>query len=499
MEVDTQQEIEMTKPETIKIVENSCLKYCDESDQTNLNPQESLSTLSKSLSTQLNCNNESTIWNLIQSNLQNLINSYSSTKKEETIESTQDSSSGWSRIESNINEDGSRSKGGQSTPSNPLTHSIKKMNRQEWGMVSLENSEKDQFLIEFLGRIHLKSHVNILEIPVTERGFLLVIERPPEGLVPSSPSNEEKSEENITLNYLDARQCGNDSRFLRRSCKANAYVKEIGEENNFRVGIFCKESIRSGDEVTIAYDYDWKESKYPIRCSCQTESECDLWNWFQKRRLKAEKLLSAVNSVSPSINNSNSKTPETSNSDPSTVIEDKSHAPPKKKKSHELLLAQQENPKKSRVNEPPLLESGGTEKLGREERKLAMLMKRFEEVQEAPQNRGPRKKVLKETTKESINSSSMPKKKGGKKKMSIQVPTSPISISDDQSNQSPTISHPLTPKQSIKAEIKNALESASNAQKEEAEPSSDSHTMHAKYGKKAWLLEFNEAKANQDL
>jgi len=59
--------------------------------------------------------------------------------------------------------------------------------------------------------------------------------------------------------YIDARQCGSESRFVRHSCKPNLKLETvILDDTEIRFGLFACEHIESGTELTI--NWEWEPS-----------------------------------------------------------------------------------------------------------------------------------------------------------------------------------------------------------------------------------------------
>lgn len=60
--------------------------------------------------------------------------------------------------------------------------------------------------------------------------------------------------------YIDARRCGSESRFVRRSCRPNLAVKTIAfDSTDVNFGLFATDSIKAGTELTLGWD--WNGSK----------------------------------------------------------------------------------------------------------------------------------------------------------------------------------------------------------------------------------------------
>lgn len=47
-------------------------------------------------------------------------------------------------------------------------------------------------------------------------------------------------------------------------------------DNCLRIGIFAKEEIPKDGEITMEFDYDWKQQFNVPNCACG-RSNCDMW------------------------------------------------------------------------------------------------------------------------------------------------------------------------------------------------------------------------------
>jgi len=60
--------------------------------------------------------------------------------------------------------------------------------------------------------------------------------------------------------YVDARRHGSEARFVRRSCKPNLSIKiMLVDDSSVYVGLFAAESIKSGTELTLGWDWSGLE------------------------------------------------------------------------------------------------------------------------------------------------------------------------------------------------------------------------------------------------
>ncbi|KAG5267597.1 hypothetical protein AALO_G00223520 [Alosa alosa] len=73
---------------------------------------------------------------------------------------------------------------------------------------------------------------------------------------------------------VDARNFGNDARFIRRSCTPNAEVRHVIEDGMLHLYIYSLRHISKGSEITIGFDYDYGSCKYKVDCACVKNHEC---------------------------------------------------------------------------------------------------------------------------------------------------------------------------------------------------------------------------------
>ncbi|KAJ1161270.1 hypothetical protein NDU88_001757 [Pleurodeles waltl] len=71
---------------------------------------------------------------------------------------------------------------------------------------------------------------------------------------------------------VDARNFGNEARFVRRSCTPNCEVRHVIEDTTIHLYIYSILSIPKGTEITIAFDFDYENCKYEVDCACLREN-----------------------------------------------------------------------------------------------------------------------------------------------------------------------------------------------------------------------------------
>ena len=73
--------------------------------------------------------------------------------------------------------------------------------------------------------------------------------------------------------YIDATNHGNISRYINHSCDPNAEMSKWIVNGLLRIGIFSKQNIAKGEEISIDYKY---EQQHPQKCYCGS-NVCQGW------------------------------------------------------------------------------------------------------------------------------------------------------------------------------------------------------------------------------
>ncbi|KAK3101462.1 hypothetical protein FSP39_003787 [Pinctada imbricata] len=84
---------------------------------------------------------------------------------------------------------------------------------------------------------------------------------------------------------IDATSFGNIARFIRRSCKANAQICHEVHNGKVKFYVYSTKVIPRGSEITIPYDYNYKDCTYCVECAC-LRNNCPVAKFF-KKKLKA--------------------------------------------------------------------------------------------------------------------------------------------------------------------------------------------------------------------
>jgi len=347
-----------------------------------------------------------------------------------------------------------------------------KMNNH-WGLKLMQAVEADRFILEFLGKIILIKDYDYNNLPMDERFLIL-------------RTNQNENNQNSSI-CLDARNYGNKARFIRRSCVPNSYVKyfEVGKE--VHAGIFSLVPIECNTEITIDFDSEWTESKSFLSCVCNL-GDCKISAWFKHRQSRAMNVLSELKALSFSSDNADSE----------------EEVKRKKRKKAVALSHQSYNERNKTIDdysEPQV----SSEKMSREERKIAMLMKSFQKM-ENRQNRKrkptevdrrtkkvfPRKKKIHyangtDTSNDTEESYSDGEKSKEEEKLQIEKVDVAVEMKNDTNDK------PLSSNSKGEGKV---LRVTQEMQEKETLPDLSSHSSPGrsshKFGKKAWILEFQE-------
>ncbi len=127
--------------------------------------------------------------------------------------------------------------------------SISKFSRNSRGLKAAKEIEAGHFIIEYVGEIITKSE---MERRLGEK-------------TDGQPFYIAHVEGDY---YLDAELKGNNARFINHSCDANAELLKWRVNGATRVGIFAKETIEAGTEITFNYQMD----QLGMACHCGAEN-----------------------------------------------------------------------------------------------------------------------------------------------------------------------------------------------------------------------------------
>nr|XP_006824363.1 PREDICTED: histone-lysine N-methyltransferase 2E-like [Saccoglossus kowalevskii] len=139
----------------------------------------------------------------------------------------------------------------------PVRTSIfNQINKSRTGLQATEDIKTDQPLMEYISKVMLKEQFD------AQNTFF---KRPyPFVLFYNKFDNVEMC--------LDARSYGNDAKYVSRSCCPNAEVRHAVKDGNIYLYICSITDISKGCEISIGFDFNFKDCAYPVECVCHTEN-----------------------------------------------------------------------------------------------------------------------------------------------------------------------------------------------------------------------------------
>ncbi|XP_070558170.1 inactive histone-lysine N-methyltransferase 2E-like isoform X2 [Ptychodera flava] len=129
------------------------------------------------------------------------------------------------------------------------------VNATSKGVYMIEPVKAKQPVIEYRGKVVLKEQFDVQE-PFFKRPYPCVLFY---------------NIGNVRI-CVDARTYGTYSRFVRRSCKPTAEVKHAVIDGSVHLYLCAIHDITKGTELTIAFDYNYKECGYLVDCACLQKS-----------------------------------------------------------------------------------------------------------------------------------------------------------------------------------------------------------------------------------
>ncbi|KAM3360733.1 hypothetical protein P3S68_015587 [Capsicum galapagoense] len=119
-----------------------------------------------------------------------------------------------------------------------------------WGLLADENIKAEQFIIEYCGEV-------ISSEAAKERSQVYEAHELKDTYIFSLNSNY----------FIDATQKGSLARFINHSCRPNCETRKWTVLGETRVGIFAKQDISVGMELTYNYHFEWYGGAN-VRCLC---------------------------------------------------------------------------------------------------------------------------------------------------------------------------------------------------------------------------------------
>ncbi|XP_013399899.1 histone-lysine N-methyltransferase 2E isoform X2 [Lingula anatina] len=199
---------------------------------------------------------------------------------------------------------------------------------------------------------------------------------------------------------VDAGACGNDARFVRRSCHPNTEVRHLVENGKLHLFLYSVTHIAKGAEITIPFDYNYQDCDYAVECACCLDSHhCQV--------LESRKVKNKVSAGKKNKRNNSSKEESGGGSGDDHSCVDVVSAPEKKHKgtsdsrNGETHMDEDHPDSTDDVNGDSNAGEGPTEdsraaaaaeaerqkNMSREERKMDAIMKAFEKLAKREERR----------------------------------------------------------------------------------------------------------------
>lgn len=86
---------------------------------------------------------------------------------------------------------------------------------------------------------------------------------------------------------IDARYKSNEARYMRKCCQPNAEIQNCMSGKNMHFFVVANRDINEDEEITVQYDFKWREATYDVECSCATKRSCDVAKYNRERKKKA--------------------------------------------------------------------------------------------------------------------------------------------------------------------------------------------------------------------
>ncbi|CAA7400289.1 unnamed protein product [Spirodela intermedia] len=123
-----------------------------------------------------------------------------------------------------------------------------------WGLLAAQNIEAGQFVIEYCGEV-------ISWKEAEQRSQLYESKGLRDAYIISLNGNES----------IDATRKGSLARFINHSCQPNCETRKWTVSGEIRVGIFAKQDIPAGTELSYDYNFEWYGGA-KVRCLCGAPS-----------------------------------------------------------------------------------------------------------------------------------------------------------------------------------------------------------------------------------
>ncbi|XP_049414813.1 histone-lysine N-methyltransferase ASHH1-like [Solanum stenotomum] len=137
-----------------------------------------------------------------------------------------------------------------------------------WGLLADENIKAGQFIIECCGEV-----ISFEEVKKRSQAY---------------ESHDLKDVYIISVDgndFIDSTRKGSFARFINHSCSPNCETSKWIVSGETRVGIFAKQDISVGMELTYEYNFEWYYGGANVRCLCGA-ANCSLFLGAKCRRFR---------------------------------------------------------------------------------------------------------------------------------------------------------------------------------------------------------------------
>ncbi|XP_048739545.2 inactive histone-lysine N-methyltransferase 2E-like isoform X2 [Ostrea edulis] len=155
-------------------------------------------------------------------------------------------------------------KGLDVTPQGQLCH-VTEVNKNRKGLEASETIGEGEAVIEYVGQVMYRDQFNRDNFYKQLNPFVLFYSK----------------YDDMDI-CVDATSYGNIARFIRRSCKANAEVRHVIQNGYMNFYVYSTKVIPRGSEITIPYDYNYKDCTYCVECAC-LRNNCAVAKYFKKK------------------------------------------------------------------------------------------------------------------------------------------------------------------------------------------------------------------------
>jgi SET domain-containing protein len=122
------------------------------------------------------------------------------------------------------------------------------------GLFAMEDIDKDDYVIEYVGKIEYKRRENNYMMKINGMNLLI------------------KGDKN-----------GGPAQNINHSCNPNFELVQWGVDGLSRMRIFAKKNMKSGMEFTFNYNWDWVSRQVQTVCLCRSDN-CD--RYIERKKIK---------------------------------------------------------------------------------------------------------------------------------------------------------------------------------------------------------------------